>query len=354
MIQFTQGNLLEDSSDALVNTVNTVGIMGKGIALMFKEKFPANFRAYHNAFMSNELSIRKMHVFETHRLIGPKYIVNFPTKTHWRTKTRLAWVCEGLEDLKRVIRDHHISSIALPPLGCGNGGLNWFDVKDLITSSLSDLDDVAITIYEPTTQYLNISKKVGVEKLTVARAAIAESVRRYNSLGMDSTLLEVQKLAWFLMRASKRMSKADLVSLNFKAATYGPYSQGLTHLLNSLDGSYLRSEKRLADAGPFDLIWFNESRSDHLYAYLNTSEAADVLALVQSVSERIKGFETPLGMELLSTLDWLIFNSQIPGDVASVRRALDAWPGGQSSARRKQSLFEDWQIKLGLERLAAA
>ena len=135
MVTYTQGNLLEADVDAVVNTVNTVGIMGKGIALMFKEQFPRNFEAYARACDAGEVRIGKMFVTENKELFGPRWIINFPTKTHWRVKTKIEWVEDGLKDLVRVIREKEIQSIAIPPLGCGNGGLDWSDVRPLIEAS---------------------------------------------------------------------------------------------------------------------------------------------------------------------------------------------------------------------------
>lgn len=158
MIKFTKGNLLEADVEAVVNTVNTVGIMGKGIALMFKERFPDNFKAYKKACENNEIRIGKMFVSENRDFFGPKWIVNFPTKTHWRVNSRLEWIEEGLEDLVRVILDKKISSIAIPPLGCGNGGLDWSDVRPLLVMALEQVEGLDAVVYEPTAKYQNVSK----------------------------------------------------------------------------------------------------------------------------------------------------------------------------------------------------
>src|SRR5205823_3756315 len=145
MISFTKGNLLESGTDAVVNTVNTVGIMGKGIALMFKEAFPANFREYEAACKRGSVRTGEMFVTERPSMLGaPRWIINFPTKQHWRGKARLEWIKAGLEDLRRVIRENNIRSIALPPLGCGNGGLDWRVVRPLVEEALCDLQDVDI------------------------------------------------------------------------------------------------------------------------------------------------------------------------------------------------------------------
>jgi O-acetyl-ADP-ribose deacetylase (regulator of RNase III) len=151
MITFTEGNLLKAKTEALVNAVNTVGVMGKGIALMFKEAFPENFRAYAAACLKNEVKVGRVFVTEQQDWVdGPRWIINFPTKQHWRNPSRIEWIKEGLQDLVRVIGEQKIKSIAVPALGSGNGGLDWKNVRPLIQSSLGSLEDVEVIIYEPT------------------------------------------------------------------------------------------------------------------------------------------------------------------------------------------------------------
>jgi O-acetyl-ADP-ribose deacetylase (regulator of RNase III) len=201
MIRFTQGNLLEAPTEALVNTVNTVGVMGKGIALMFKDAFPENYRLYREACKTKNVKIGR--VFATERrdfVSGPRWIINFPTKEHWRAPSRIEWIRDGLVDLRRFIKEHKIRSVALPPLGSGNGGLEWREVRPLIVQVLEPLQDVTTIVYEPTKQYQNVQKREGIERLTPARALLTELVRRYWVLGIECTMLEVQKLAYFLER----------------------------------------------------------------------------------------------------------------------------------------------------------
>ena len=178
MITFKEGNLLESDAEALVNTINTVGVMGKGIALMFKERFPANFDAYADACKEGRVRVGEMFVTENRELNGPRWIVNFPTKTHWRTRTRPEWIEDGLKALIEVIREKNIRSVALPPLGCGNGGLDWSEVRPLIEAALAEVQDLEAVVFQPTSRYQNVAKKTGVEKLTPARALVAELVRR--------------------------------------------------------------------------------------------------------------------------------------------------------------------------------
>ncbi len=348
MITFTQGNLLETRVEALVNTVNTVGVMGKGIALMFKERFAENFRRYAAACKAREVQTGKMFVTPVHELDGPRWIVNFPTKQHWRSPSRLEWVQEGLQDLRRFLLEQHIQSVAIPPLGAGNGGLEWAKVREQITQTLGDLD-IEILVFEPTSQYQNVAKRTGVEKLTPARALIAELVRRYWVLGMECSLLEIQKLAWFLEREIEKRGLTSL-DLRFNAHKYGPYADRLRHLLEGLDGSYLHSDKRISDATPLEVIWFDDTRKDLVHRYLQ-SEAKAYAHALESTTALIDGFESPFGMELLATVDWLLAREGVAPTVPALREGLRHWRGGSDAAARKERLFDDRALGIALERL---
>ena len=352
MMNFTQGNLIEAPVEALVNTVNTVGVMGKGIALMFKEAFPANFKAYEEACKEKKVKIGHMFVTETNALSGPRWIINFPTKKHWRHPAKLEWVVEGLEDLRRVIEDRGIRSIALPPLGAGNGGLEWKAVRAEVNRILGNLTDVDVFVYEPTERYHNVAKHTGVEKLTPARALMAEIVRRYWVQGSVCTYLEVQKLGWFLERAAHSLGIEDPLKLGFQADKYGPYSDRLRHLLDALDGTYLHCNKRLADALPTDTIWFDEERRRFVDLFLKQEGAEHLKRILDFASKRIDGFESPLGMELLSTVDWLIERQRREPTIQSIKAGLQQWPAGEAAAHRKMRLFDDRLIGLALEQLA--
>jgi O-acetyl-ADP-ribose deacetylase (regulator of RNase III) len=352
MMKFTKGNLLDAHAEALVNTVNTVGVMGKGIALMFKEAFPSNFRAYEAACKHNEVRIGHMFVTETAKLDGARWIINFPTKKHWRHPAKLEWIVEGLEDLRRVITEKGIRSVALPPLGAGNGGLDWKDVRPEVERVLGVLKDVTVLVYEPTEKYQNVAKHTGVEKLTPARALVAEMVRRYWVLGTECTYLEVQKLGWFLERAAQTLSIEDPLKLEFQADKYGPYSDRLRHLLNALDGTYLHCDKRLSDASPTDSIWFDEERRRFVALYLQQEESESLQRILDYTGKRIDGFESPLGMELLATVDWLIERQRVEPSIDAIRSGLKSWPAGEAAAERKLKLFDDRLLGLALDQLA--
>lgn len=149
MIEFRTGDILKADAEALVNTVNCVGIMGRGIALQFKNAFPDNFKAYAAACAREEVRPGRMFVFETGYVGNPKYIINFPTKRHWRTKSELSYIEDGLAALIEEVRWRGIRSIAVPPLGCGNGGLEWSEVEPLIRRAFEAVSDVRVLVYEP-------------------------------------------------------------------------------------------------------------------------------------------------------------------------------------------------------------
>jgi O-acetyl-ADP-ribose deacetylase (regulator of RNase III) len=352
MIKFTTGNLLAASAEALVNSVNTVGVMGKGIALMFKETFPENFKLYEAACKRGEVKIGHMFVTERNLLGGPKWIINFPTKEHWRNPSKMEWIEQGLVDLTKVIKSKNIRSIAIPPLGSGNGGLDWQQVRSKLETAFRHTSDIEVLVYEPTDEYHNVAKRTGVEKLTAARALIAELVRRYWVLGFECSLLEIQKLAYFLEGSIEEQQLPNPLNLTFKANKYGPYSDKLKHLLNGLDGSYLHCSKRLADAGARDAIWFEESKKDKVAAFLTSPDVKQYRAALEATTNLIDGFQSPLGLELLATVDWLLQHEGVLPDVGSLKDALKKWPGGKESAERKSKLFDDRLLAIAIERLA--
>lgn len=319
---------------------------------MFKERFPKNMHAYAKACKAGEVVTGKMFVTETHELMGPRWIINFPTKQHWREKSQMVWVDDGLIDLRRFMTENQVKSIAIPPLGAGNGGLAWNDVKAKIEKALGDLSDVEIFVFEPTSKYQNVAKNTGVNQLTPARALVAELVRRYWILGMECSLLEIQKLAWFLQRVIVAKGLRNELNLNFEANHYGPYALNLQHLLNALDGSYLKSEKRIPDSDPLDIIAFNDAKKQQVEAYLN-SEGKDFLPALEKACEVIDGFESPFGMELLSTVDWLLEKEGCVPTLESIKNGLAKWPAGNQWADRKLGLFDDKSLQIAINRLRA-
>jgi O-acetyl-ADP-ribose deacetylase (regulator of RNase III) len=152
MIEEAAGNLLQADVEALVNTVNCVGVMGKGIALQFKRAWPENFRRYAKACNVGGVIPGRMFIFETGGMVNPKYIVNFPTKRHWRDKSRIEDIESGLKALVEDVKRLGIRSIAVPALGCGNGGLDWEDVAPLIDKAFEALPEVTVLLFSPNEQ----------------------------------------------------------------------------------------------------------------------------------------------------------------------------------------------------------
>ncbi len=231
MIRYIKGNLLESRAEALVNTVNTVGVMGKGIALQFKKAFPQNFKVYEKACKSGALNVGQMLIHEEHLLEGRKFIINFPTKTSWKLPSEYEYIEKGLLALKKAIIEKGIRSIALPPLGAGNGGLNWNKVKILIEKALADLD-VDIEVYEPNQQILEVLAKERV-KLTPARAMLLLVLHDLAKHGELVSEFAAEKVVYFLQRIGAK----DIFRLSFVKGLYGPYSGKVRHVLYHLNGS---------------------------------------------------------------------------------------------------------------------
>ncbi len=350
MIEFTQGNLLDANVDALVNTVNEHGVMGKGIARQFRERFPVSAAQYTEAAKRGEIRVGRVYPTRNESFVGPRWIIHFPTKRHWRHSSQRVWIQDGLRDLVRVIEENEIRSVAVPPLGCGNGGLDWDIIKGDIVGALGGVAGVRALVYEPTPTYQPTPKQRGVRELTPSRALIVELVRRYSVLGLGCSNLEVQKLAWFLQRSIEDIGLASPLSLRFVANKYGPYADNLRHLLDALDGSYLHCNRRLSEAPPSEQISVDAARQAVVAEYLSGDAVRPFLPALEETTRLIDGFESPLGMELLATVDWLLQDG-CAGTVEDLRRCLAAWPGGPGAARRKLGLFDDRMLGLALERL---
>lgn len=159
MIRFTEGNLLDTPAEAVVNTVNEFGVMGKGVALLFREHFPECSKAYMEAAARKQIRVGTMFVTETAQLLGPRWVIHFPTKKHWRFPSKIEWVRSGLADLRKVVEARGIRSLALPALGCGAGGLDWHEVRLEVERALGELEEVDVTVYVPTAAHQGAQKR---------------------------------------------------------------------------------------------------------------------------------------------------------------------------------------------------
>lgn len=301
-MKYITGNLLEAETEALVNTVNTVGVMGKGIALQFKERFPTNFKIYAAACKKGEMQVGKMLMVRENTLNGEKLIINFPTKTEWFKKSEYSYIEEGLKDLARVIKEYEIKSIAIPPLGCGNGGLKWEKVKPMMDKYLGQLSNVAIQIYEPNDAVKEILQKEAVKKvvgLTAARAMLLYALFRYEKLGEVATVFSANKLAYFLQKSGEPMR------LQFVPYKYGPYAQAIEKVLYALNGKYLTGIEQMK-ARAFEPLQLNYNTYDEVEKYVKTNLTSDQKQRLESVFNIIDGFETTLSLEILSSAHFLI------------------------------------------------
>ena len=300
MIEYKQGDLFACGAEAIVNTVNCVGVMGRGIALQFKKQYPENFKQYEAACKRGEVAPGKMFVYEENILTNPRYIINFPTKRHWREASRIEDIKTGLADLIKTIQEYSIKSIAVPPLGCGLGGLDWSEVKLLIESAFAQLSGVDVTIFEPTgaPRAQDMARNRTAPDMTIGRAALVSLTKRYLDGLLDPfvTLLEIHKLMYFLQESGEPLK------LNYVKYRYGPYATNLSHVLNRIEGYMLSG---YADGGdePEKQIKIIPGAEAEASVYLEQHEKT--IARINRVVELIDGFETPFGMELLSTVHWV-------------------------------------------------
>jgi len=342
MIEFTSGNLLKAPAEALINTVNTEGVMGKGIAYQFKQAHPKMYEDYAQACKKGQVQLGRMHVYELgHLLSGPKFIINFPTKGHWRARSRLRDVETGLQDLVRVVRELGIKSIAIPPLGCGNGGLNWNDVRPLIEGAFAAIPGVHAYVYPPegAPSATDMARATTRPKMTSARAVLIALMDRYvkGLLEPFVTLLEVQKLLYFMQEAGEPLK------LDFQQARYGPFATNLRFELARMEGHFITGFGD-AEEKPGKVLELLEGANDQATNFLMPRE--DSAKRMDRVALLIEGFEDSHGMELLSTVHWvMVRDEQARSDLNAAIRGVHAWSG------RKQELMTPEQIEAAWKRL---
>jgi O-acetyl-ADP-ribose deacetylase (regulator of RNase III) len=335
----SQGDLLrQDDVDAIVNTVNCVGVMGKGIALQFKNKWPENFRAYAIACKKKQVRAGRMFVFDSGSLIKPNYIINFPTKEHWREKSRIEFIRDGLVDLVAQIKRLRIQSIAIPPLGCGNGGLDWSEVRPLIEHAFADLPEVEVRLFAPSGAPDPKGMEVRTQRprMTPGRAAILKVLDTYRALEYGLSRIEVQKLAYFLQEAGESLN------LKFVKHQYGPYSEELRHALNRMNGHFIRG---LGDGVVEAEIEPVENALEEADQFLAESGHAVLAQHIERVARLIDGFQSPYGMELLATVHWVAVNQK---DVRTFEQVVDAVHGWNE---RKAKIMQPTHVRAAWDRL---
>lgn len=340
MIKYTKGNLLDSNSEALVNTVNTVGVMGKGIALQFKNRFPNNYNIYRDACRTGSLRTGQVLVVQEGDLLNQRTIINFPTKAHWKNKSEYSYIETGLIALKSAIEKHQINSIAIPPLGCGNGGLDWGVVKIMIEEKLNDLP-IDICIYEPNNDIKEILQKEDTGKarvrLTPAKAMLLYLLFAYESNGEQSSLFVVNKLAYFLQR------KGEELRLKFEAHHYGPYAVQLNHMLLPLNGTFLKGMEQ-NEIKPFETIYLNYDRYDEVMHYIDQNLNATQKQRLNDVISFLNRFESPFALELLATVDYLMEEIRT-SDPNTILKHISDW------SNRKISLFKPSQVQIAVDHI---
>lgn len=297
-IKFKKGDMFSEPIEALVNTVNCVGVMGKGVALEFKNRWPTNFKAYKKLCDAKKLSPGQMFVFDTQELFvsdGPRYLINFPTKAHWRAKSKISYVEDGLDALAGAICEYGIKSIAIPPLGCGNGGLDWAEVKPLIEEKLAGFNDVSIVIFAPKDAADDPEHAYSSLPMTHARAVLLKSLNdleRFFDGSFDR--ISLQKIGYFLQALGVDFK------LKFSRNLHGPYSE-------TLKKAYIAFEHHGMIRG-----FATGDRQAHV-TNSGCAVAEDFLngaddsgdEIIDRLSKLIQGYESPYGLELLSSVHWL-------------------------------------------------
>ena len=346
MIKIMSGNILDQRTEALVNTVNCEGFMGKGIALQFKRAFPDNFEVYRRACAMGEVSIGRVFVFETKRVLAdtcanPRYIFNFPTKYRWREKSQLEYIESGLYSLIEEVKKRNISSIAMPPLGCGLGGLRWRDVRPMIEAAFDAVPQTEAFLFEPgeTPAADAMPNRTEPVKMTPARALLLCLMRRYLELGYQMTLLEIQKLAYFLQEAGENLR------LNYTAHRYGPYAYNLNKVLEVTEGHLTIGYGDRPKPGAE--IRILPGAVEKAREFVRECEDADeIIARQERVARLIEGFETPYGMEMLASVHWVAHRKN-----RSARNADDAVCLIHEWTPRKRDIFRPEHIRIAWERL---
>lgn len=345
MISYTKGDLLSSNAQALVNTVNTVGVMGKGIALRFKEMFPYNFSVYAGACKSGELAPGRILVVKDSNLaLGERLVINFPTKVHWRQPSKYEYIEEGLKDLVRVIGEFGITSIAIPPLGCGNGGLDWTVVKEMINKALSPLAGVEISVYEPSAEVSALLAKQSrntTAHLTPARAMLLYAMFCYEVHDERCSLFVANKLSFFY----QLLGEKEFSKMPFVARYYGPYSVSVGHMLNAVNGKYIHGLEQM-DRKPFEALMLDYERKAEVGEYVHNRLSQAQIEHVKQLLKLIDGYESAYSLEVLASVAYV--RREHPGiSVDDTIVEIQNW------SVRKKNLFKRDHILAAYEHLNA-
>ncbi len=336
MIERKVGDIFAEDVEALVNSVNCVGVMGRGIALQFKNLFPENFERYTGACKRDEIQPGRMFVFETGHLTNPRYIINFPTKRHWRGKSRMEDIEAGLQSLAREIRTRNITSVAIPPLGSDLGGLSWSEVRPRIEAVLKEFEDLQAVVFEPGSAPADgrPNRSTSVPKMTAGRAALVSLMYRYLGGLLDPfvTLLEMHKLMYFMQEAGEPLK------LRFVKDRYGPYAENLRHTLREVEG-HLISGYRDGGDPPNKQLELVPGAVEDAATYLDGHPKTR--KCISRVVELVEGFESSFGLELLATVHWVAAEHPSSTEEEVIAHTYE-W-----NQRKRQ--FSERQIRLALQ-----
>jgi len=332
MIEYQHGDLLTSDAEAVVNTVNCVGVMGKGLALQVKQTYPAVFRSYAAACRRGAVQPGRVLTVPTGSDGNPRYIINFPTKRHWRDHSELADIESGLVALVAEVERFGLRSVAVPALGCGSGGLEWVVVRPLVEAAFAALPQLRVLLYPPQPSSKPVKEATPRPELTRAHAMLLRLLAEYSRAGYSLTKLEVQKLAYFLQAVGEPLR------LTYVAHHYGPYAHSLNHVLARLEGHYLQ----VTPGQGISLLPGTEAAAKAVVAVAIEAERRTA-----QVAELIAGFETPHGLELLATVHWLVTHGQA-GNEAEVVTGVHGW------SERKARLFTPYQVGVAWQRLVEA
>jgi len=338
MIHTKFGDILTANAEAIVNTVNCVGVMGKGIALQFKMKYPENYQVYKKTCDQGRMIVGKVLVFEQNTSANPRYIINFPTKRHWKGKSTIQDISKGLDSLITEVKRLKIKSIAIPALGSGLGGLEWLQVKSIIIDACSQLPDVEVLLYEPhySPSVQTIAVNTKKPRITLTKSLLIKLLQVYQVLGYSHSLLEIQKLIYFINILLNKELK-----FSFKKSNYGPYTNTINHLLQNMENHYTRGFGDRIQKAEVRLLNNAIDEADEFLSGKN-----EYLESIKRIKQLVDGFETPFGMELLSTVHWVATkecNTNPTND--EIIKKVHQWNS------RKEKLFKPHHINIAITRL---
>jgi O-acetyl-ADP-ribose deacetylase (regulator of RNase III) len=338
-VNIKSGDLLKEDTEAIVNTVNCVGVMGKGIALQFKQRWPQNYKAYAAACRRHEIKLGKMFIYDLGEWACPRFLINFPTKKHWRGDSKLEYINSGLHDLVAQVERLGIKSLALPPLGCGNGGLDWSIVKRSVFEAFRNNPDIQVDLFEPkgAPPPQEMVNRTARPNWTPVRAAIVKVISIYREMEYALSKLEIQKLVYFLEVAGKPMD------LGFVKHNYGPYSDKLRHVLKDMDGHFITGVGDFSGDSEITILPKALSEAE---TFIKSSRDEELIEQVGRVRRLIDGFETPYGMELLATVHWVRMHETGVHTIDEAVEAVRNWNA------RKRAVLHEKHIRVAWHRLS--